>query len=293
MWVELIATAIGLVVLPLFCIAIEHYWPSISRPAVTGQQSAQAELISDIVWYFTQSLIARLVAPWLVFFVVLPILLILGQPMANYWDSFGPISHLPLILQLVIVFAASDFLAYWAHRAFHLPALWPIHAIHHSSERLTWLSATRFHPFNEILNQLIFVTPLLAIGFSPKAFVWLAPFTAFYSVVLHANVKWDFGPLRYIIASPLYHRWHHTTEAAGLDKNFAGFLPLWDWLFGTLYFPRHRHPDQFGVHDHVPAGVWPQLVYPFKSTKPAVQNQANQSSNATTNTITNIDTPIE
>ena len=25
----------------------------------------------------------------------------------------------------------------------------------------------------------------------------------------------------YVLASPVFHRWHHTSEAEGLDQNFA------------------------------------------------------------------------
>jgi len=45
------------------------------------------------------------------------------------------------------------------------------------------------------------------------------------------------GPLRAVLASPRFHRWHHTSAKEGRDKNFAGLLPLWDILFGTYYMP--------------------------------------------------------
>ncbi|HET8578957.1 MAG TPA: sterol desaturase family protein, partial [Methylomirabilota bacterium] len=87
----------------------------------------------------------------------------------------------------------------------------------------------------------------------------------FYAILLHANVPWTLGPLRYAIASPAFHRWHHTSEAEGRDKNFAGLFPLWDLLFGTFYMPRGRQPMQFGVAgDPVPEGLWAQLCYPFR-----------------------------
>jgi sterol desaturase/sphingolipid hydroxylase (fatty acid hydroxylase superfamily) len=62
----------------------------------------------------------------------------------------------------------------------------------------------------------------------------------------------------------VYHQWHHSCEAEALDKNFAGVLPLWDWLFGTLHFPAERRPSVFGVKEgDVPDGVHRQMVYPF------------------------------
>jgi len=33
------------------------------------------------------------------------------------------------------------------------------------------------------------------------------------------------SPLRALVVSPRFHRWHHTDEANARDKNFAGLLP--------------------------------------------------------------------
>ena len=83
---------------------------------------------------------------------------------------------------------------------------------------------------------------------------------------MHANVAWDFGPLRYVIASPRFHRWHHADDAQGRDHNFAGLLPLWDFLFGTLYLPRERSAEVFGTGaDPVPPNLLGQLLYPFRT----------------------------
>jgi len=95
-------------------------------------------------------------------------------------------------------------------------------------------------------------------GFVTDVVYWL--FTP-----LHANVSWTFGPLGHVLASPAFHRRHHTKETAAIDKNFAGLLPVWDLLFGTFYLPKDRRPTEFGVHDDgVPDSFWGQLVYPFR-----------------------------
>ena len=89
------------------------------------------------------------------------------------------------------------------------------------------------------------------------------PFLGLYGILLHANVTWTFGPLRYVIASPAFHRWHHTSEEAGLDKNFAGLLPIWDLLFRTFYLPG-QVPRVFGVRDAIPDGFVGQMTWPFR-----------------------------
>ena len=69
---------------------------------------------------------------------------------------------------------------------------------------------------------------------------------------MHANLDWDWGPLRSFLVSPRFHRWHHTSEEEARDKNFAGLLPLWDILFGTYYMPRERRPTVCKPNDATP-----------------------------------------
>ena len=78
-------------------------------------------------------------------------------------------------------------------------------------------------------------------------------------------MSWAFGPFRYVLASPAFHRWHHTSEEEGLDRNFAGLFPWIDLLFGTFYMPEGRRPERFGLaHEDVPEGLLAQLAYPFR-----------------------------
>src|SRR5262249_31012579 len=69
---------------------------------------------------------------------------------------------------------------------------------------------------------------------------------------------------RYVIASPTFHRWHHTSEAHGLDKNFAGLLPIWDLAFGTFYMPAGELPCEFGIREAIPDTLLGQLAWPFR-----------------------------
>ncbi len=109
---------------------------------------------------------------------------------------------------------------------------------------------------------------LLLLGFDPLVFAVVAPVTTLYAILLHADVPWTFGPLRHVLASPVFHRWHHSSEPEARDKNFAGFLPLWDHLFGTFYMPAVDRPIAVGTpNDPVPAGFWKQLVYRFRKAR--------------------------
>lgn len=187
-----------------------------------------------------------------------------GLDEATIKGGFGPAAALPLWLQAVLMLILGDFLGYWMHRAFHGRRLWNFHAVHHSSVDLDWLSSLRGHPINELANKIATTAPLLVLGFAPVAVAAVVPFLTLFAILLHADVDWDWGPLRSIIASPRFHRWHHTFELEARDKNFAGLLPVWDILFGTYYMPRDRKPQYFGTDTPVPPGLAAQMLFPFR-----------------------------
>jgi len=150
------------------------------------------------------------------------------------------------------------------HRAFHGRRLWRFHAVHHSSVDLDWLSAVRPHPINDALMRIAATLPVLVLGFAPVAVAGIAPLLTLMAILVHANLDWDWGPLRGVVASRRFHRWHHTDEANARDKNFAGLLPLWDIMFGTYYMPSDRLPGRFGTASPVPTGLVGQFLFPFR-----------------------------
>ena len=177
------------------------------------------------------------------------------------------VSTFPLWIQITSGLLIADFFGYWGHRFFHVKPFWYLHAVHHSPPTLDWLSSVRFHPIDDAVMAVLQVIPLLFLGFDPAVFVVASPTIAVWSVFSHANVTWDLGPLRYVILTPRFHRWHHTSEEAGLDKNFAGLFPVYDLIFGTWYMP-DAVPTEFGAgRTPVPAGFGNQLLYPFRQPK--------------------------
>jgi sterol desaturase/sphingolipid hydroxylase (fatty acid hydroxylase superfamily) len=217
------------------------------------------ELVTDICYWFFVPIFAR----------VLRIgLLVLGagvvfrihdadELIAFYDNGHGPLSELPLWCQGLLFLVLSDFMLYWLHRLFH--------AIHHSSEELDWISAARFHPANLFLGTILVDVILLMAGISPNIMLWVGPFTTFHSAFVHANLSWTLGPFKYVLATPVFHRWHHTSLEEGGNTNFAGTFPIWDILFGTFRMPANRLPEQYGVDDQgIPSEIAGQLVYPFR-----------------------------
>jgi len=182
-----------------------------------------------------------------------------------------PQLSLPLGLQGAVILLLQDVLLYWIHRVFHCRLAWKFHAIHHSPKVLDWMSTARFHPINNLLAFSLVDVVVLLLGFAPAALLVLAPFNLIYSSMTHANLNWTFGPLRYVFASPVFHRWHHTTQEEGLDKNFASTFPFLDVIFGTFHMPPGKLPEQFGNGDaDFPEDFWGQFIHPFRQqNKPA------------------------
>ncbi len=115
------------------------------------------------------------------------------------------------------------------------------------------------------LAALLADVVLLLAGISPNALVILGPFTIAHSAFVHANLNWTLGPLRYVIAGPVFHRWHHTSADQGGEKNFAPTFPVLDLIFGTFYLPKKMLPASYGVDDRAfPNDFGAQMIHPFK-----------------------------
>jgi sterol desaturase/sphingolipid hydroxylase (fatty acid hydroxylase superfamily) len=224
------------------------------------------ELVTDLAYWFIIPLFARylrigllvLGAAWL-FGINTPEGLV-----AFYDDGHGPLAQLPLWLQAAIFLIASDVMMYWLHRGFHRPTMWRYHAVHHSSQDLDWISAARFHPVNIFLGGVLTDVVLLLAGISPNVLVFLGPFTIAHSAFVHANLNWTLGPFKYVLAGPVFHRWHHTAAERGGEKNFASTFPVLDLMFGTFHMPKDQVPDAYGVADPMPPSFGGQMIYPFR-----------------------------
>jgi len=183
---------------------------------------------------------------------------------AFYDNGHGPLAALPLAVQMIIFLIGEDFILYWTHRFFHGERMWRYHAVHHSSEELEWISAARFHPINLFLGSVAADVVMLLAGISPNIFLVLGPLTIAHSAFVHANLDWTLGPFKYVIAGPVFHRWHHTAAARGGEKNFAATFPILDVMFDTFYMPAGELPDTYGIAERgYPTSFPGQLVHPF------------------------------
>jgi sterol desaturase/sphingolipid hydroxylase (fatty acid hydroxylase superfamily) len=245
-WVAGLAVAFGVLARLMPCNAGMHWWRDLRAVG------------TDIIYWFVVPL----------FMQVGRLILLVGGLALLFGGNdptFLPLKGLPLWQQCGAILLLQDVMLYWIHRLFHLPWAWKFHAIHHSPKVLDWMSSGRFHPINFLLAFSLADVIVLLMGFAPAALFVLAPFNIVYSAMVHANLSWTFGPLRHILASPVFHRWHHTSEDQGLDKNFASTFPFLDMIFGTFHMPPGQLPEQFGNGDpDFPEGFWGQFFHPFR-----------------------------
>ncbi|MEO6628965.1 MAG: sterol desaturase family protein [Aquihabitans sp.] len=153
---------------------------------------------------------------------------------------------------------------YWGHRLTHeVPFLWRFHRIHHSSPTLDWLSPNRRHPADQVFARVSVALPTLAMGFGVPTIVTYFAIKRAQGLFVHANLNANLGPLEKVVATPHFHHWHHSAEPGTWNKNYAGQLPLVDWVFGTYYMPK-RWPSEYGCEGYVPPrGYLAQLVAPW------------------------------
>ncbi|TDJ59555.1 MAG: fatty acid hydroxylase family protein, partial [Nitrospina sp.] len=145
-----------------------------------------------------------------------------------------------------------------------LAVSWPFHAIHHSPKELDWLSTERFHPVNTYISYLLSLTVLILFFEDPFIFALCMPLRKAYGMFIHANVNISYGPFDFVLASPLFHHWHHAASEMA-DKNYCTFFSFLDWMFGTYYLPKDKkEPASVGLaQDDLANRFWPQMVYPF------------------------------
>ncbi len=250
----LFKTFVGFVILCALFWTIKSLWPE-DRTQPRWRRGS----ITDTLYFFILIPIAKFLGT--VAIIIAFVLTVRFIPKLGV----AQLGSQPEWLQVLEVILLGDMFGYWIHRAFHrVPALWPYHAVHHSSEQVDWLASVRVHPVDSVVTKLGSTVPFFFLGFSKLTLGSYIGFLAIYPLVLHANVAWSYGPLRALIASPAFHRWHHTAEREGLDKNLSGLFPFIDVLFGTYYFPR-RASTVYGLYDErMSANLVAQLWYPFR-----------------------------
>lgn len=190
----------------------------------------------------------------------------------QYWITHLPSNPIvpwvqaqPIWLQFIELLIVVDFTTYWLHRAMHeVNFLWRFHAIHHSSEHMDWLASSRLHLVEVIMTRFIATLPIFLLGFHTSAVFAYLVFISFHAIFIHSNVRFHFPYLRWLIATPEFHHWHHSSEKPAIDKNYAAFIPLYDVMFKSVYMPNHLASVYGTVGYKIPNSFVKQFTWPFK-----------------------------
>lgn len=193
----------------------------------------------DLVWYtFIQSYFLKI----LIFdYIILPI------DRYYHLSSLHLITHWPIVVQVLFFLVSHDFYIYWFHRWQHNSKwLWRTHEAHHSGTQVDWLSGSRSHSLEILINQTIEFAPIILLGANPVVVPIKALIDAVWGMYIHSNIDVKSGKLQYWINGPEMHQWHHAEHVEVYYSNFSTKLAIWDWLFGTAYLPGTK-PWRFGL----------------------------------------------
>lgn len=243
MWAQV---GVGIAVMAPLLVILERLNPEIRRTKVRREQCTDyAYIAAQIIWLPICGLI----------------LTTLAGAIARSRLPIGDLSHVYGV-QAAGAFIVAELTAYWTHRIEHrLPILWRVHAVHHASRDVHWVTSFRFHPADVAIQQLAPPLVVAAVGYP---IVSLAPYMIVVgAVTLFAHCNVSLPPTR-LIVTPGYHRAHHETDRVG--NNLALTLPVVDIVFGTASFEHGKR--KFGTVSPVPdRGFWSQFRWGLGLTK--------------------------
>jgi len=211
---------------------LEAWWP-------IGSSAGKRSVTSAVVLYF----------------LCLFAMHVVGVPVLGAVASAVPHVELPAPVRWTLVVLGAEVMGYLVHRAMHrVPWLWRFHAVHHAPERMSWLEAWRQHPLDFVAHGIAVGIPGALLGASLSELASVVVLRKAFTTFLHADLRLRLGWLEQVIASPAFHRLHHSARPEEFDSNFAGTFPVLDRLFGT-----YRAPTGFAPRLGIP-GAAPGLA---------------------------------
>lgn len=192
----------------------------------------------------------------------------IGLPRGPVFSFF---SQWNMAVQFIVFFLIYDFVQWVVHNLLHrLPWLWRFHRLHHSVEEMGFAAHLRYHFMENIVYRLalyIFLSYLFKFSLSNVFYLYAA--TTLIGHLNHANIRLDYGPLKYIFNNPKMHIWHHAKDLPSSHPkgmNFALTLSIWDYLFKTAYIPYDGRDIPLGFEDveSFPQNFLEQQIEPFQ-----------------------------
>ena len=236
-----------LLVVSAFCLVLERIWPWRKQ-----QKMVRRQFVQDLFWLFFNGHYAGILVAY-----VAAYLFMWAMPSIEHARNLYLLAATPAWVQFIAFFLLKDFIEWCIHNMLHRVSwMWEFHKLHHSIEELDWIGNFRFHWMEIIIYQGLTYLPLIILGVQSDVILVIAVVATLIGHLNHSNLRISWGPLRYVINSPRMHVWHHDRDWPAerpYGVNFAICLSLWDWLFGTAYWPTPaqsptQQPKRLGFH---------------------------------------------
>jgi sterol desaturase/sphingolipid hydroxylase (fatty acid hydroxylase superfamily) len=214
----------AVLVLVVVGLAAERLWPAVRRPLGAPGHRQDAAYLA------------------LYALVAVPVVTLLGTGFAvTVFDlapwlrvhSLSPVPRWALVVLVVFVMDACDWFGHFLNH--RVTMFWRYHALHHSQEEMSILTSFRAHPLVHASFQIA-TLPLVLLGTAGAVPTPVLIAYVLFSTLPHANVPWAFGPLRYVLVSPAYHRLHHARDDQR-GVNLGTVFVWWDVLARLAVFP--------------------------------------------------------
>ena len=255
--IEIVRLCVWLVFLVVIFVPLERLF------AVHPEKILRKGIGVDLLYYFLSSLLPSV---------------LLGVPVALLaWAVHRVVpgfvtettAAMPLWARVIAGLVAGEVGYYWGHRWCHESSfLWRFHAIHHSAEHCDFLVNSRAHPVDLVFGRFCMMVPIFVLGLAGPVGLSGSAVPAAVSVIvtlwgffIHANIRWRFGPLEWLLSTPAFHHWHHT-KSGPINRNYSSTLPWLDRVFGTHYLPE-EWPADYGIKATMPDSLIDQLFYPM------------------------------
>lgn len=246
----------------IYLVGVVFYFVERVRPAQPLQRFFKKDFFVEVGYPIVNAAVATPVFTLL----SLGLTVFLLEPLVPRHVVAADIEALPFGVQVVVALLITDIGVYAEHRFAHR-FLWRFHRLHHSTTEVSWLTYARVHPVNAVTIALAGLVSHWVLGFDGEAVAWAAAIGTLLAIWEHANLDFAWPkPLCYVLVSPHFHRWHHSSADAAKDKNFCLVFPFLDKLLGTYYCPEEMaaatglSEEELRVHE-VPETFFAQLVH--------------------------------
>ena len=214
----------------------------------------------DLVWYtIIQSYFLKIV---IFDYIIAPV------QKSFDWSHIQFVSHWPIAVQVLFFLITHDLYIYLFHRFQHSSKFfWRTHEAHHSGKQIDFLSGSRSHIVEILINQTIEFAPIIILGADPMVVPIKAMLDAMFGMFIHANINVKMGKFKYFFNSPELHLWHHANYQEVFHANFSTKFSVWDHLFGTVYDPGFapgNEPENWGLYYDYPKDYFLQHAFSVK-----------------------------